>query len=169
MKFTDGAARSTALKTLKRNSYFAHPENVLLSMLSDEDYQVHYMAVNKILAIRGVQEVGRVVIPADVFEGGNQCDEHKESLSMATKQANVSNVCRFRRPKINNKAEVYYKMLNMNWAEIKELYATKHICHKNLAKIWQTPLKLQHPCHNQAIERHIKVVTEPSAAVSTIE
>ena len=63
MKFTDGAARSTALKTLERNSCFAHPENVLLSMLSDEDYQVRCMAVNKILAIRGVQ----VAIPADVF------------------------------------------------------------------------------------------------------
>ena len=51
MEFTDGVARSTALKTLERNSYFAHPENVLLSMLSDEDYQVRCMAVNKVLAI----------------------------------------------------------------------------------------------------------------------
>ena len=70
MEFTDGAARSTAVKTLERNSYFAHPESVLLSMLSDEDYQVRCIAVNKILAIRGVQEFGRVVIPANVFEGG---------------------------------------------------------------------------------------------------
>ena len=51
MKFTDRAARSTALKTSERNSYFAHPENGLLSMLSDEDNQVRCMAINKILAI----------------------------------------------------------------------------------------------------------------------
>ena len=38
MKFTDGASRSTALKTLERNSCFAHPENGTTSMLSDEGY-----------------------------------------------------------------------------------------------------------------------------------
>ena len=65
------------------------------------------MAINKILAIRGVQEVGRVAIPADVFEGGDQCDDHEESHSMATMQADVSNVRQFRRPKINTKAKVY--------------------------------------------------------------
>ena len=133
MEFTDGVARSTALKTLERNSYFAHPENVLLSMLSDEDYQVRCMAVNKVLAIRGVQEVGRVVIPADVFEGGDQFDDHEESHSMATMQADVSNVRRFCRPKINNKAKI-------NRAEIKEPPTIKHICDENLAKIRQTPL-----------------------------
>ena len=169
MKFTDRAARSTDLKTLEQNSYFAHPENVLLSMLSDVDYQVGCMAINKILAIREVQEVGRVVIPADVFEGGDQCDDHEESHSMATMQADVSNVRRFHRPKINNTAKVYHKVVNMNWAEIKEPPAIKHNCDENLAKIRQTPLKLQHPCHNQAVERHIKVVTEASAAVSTFE
>ena len=36
------------------------------------------MAVHKILAIRGEQEVGQVVITADVFEGGNQCDDYEE-------------------------------------------------------------------------------------------
>ena len=120
MKLTDGAARSTTLKTLEQNSYFAHPQNVPLSMMSDENYHVRCIAVNKILAIRGVQEVGPVVLPADVFEGGDQCNDHEESHSMATMQAEVSNVRGFRRPKINNKAKVYYKMVNMIWAKIKE-------------------------------------------------
>ena len=57
---------------------------------------------------------------------------------MATMQADVSNVRRFRRPKINNKAKVNYKMVNMNWAEIKEPPAINHICDENLAKIRQT-------------------------------
>ena len=30
----------------------------------------------------------------------------------------------------------------------------------------QEPLDLNHPCHNQAVERHVKLVTEASAAVS---
>ena len=138
-------------------------------MLSDKDYQVRCMAVNKILTILGVQEVGRVVIPADVFEGGDQCNDHEESHSMATMQANVSNVRQFRRPKINSKAKVSYKSENMNWAKIKEPPAIKHICDENLAKIRLTPSKLQHPCHNPAVERHIKVVIEASAAVCTFE
>ena len=58
---------------------------------------------------------------------------------MATMQADVSNVRRFCRPKINNKAKVYYKMLNMNCAEIKEPSAIKHICDENLAMIQKTP------------------------------
>ena len=80
---------------------------------------------------------------------------------MATMQADVSNVRRFRRPKINSKAEVYYKMVNTKWAE-RTTPAIIHSCDENLVKIWQTPLKLQHPRHNQAIERHIKVVTKAS-------
>ena len=60
-------------------------------------------------------------------------------------------------------------MVNMNWAEMKKNPAIKHICDVNLAKIRQTPSKLQHPCHNQAVECHIKVVTEASATVSTFK
>ena len=60
-------------------------------------------------------------------------------------RADVSNVCRFRRPEINSKAKVYHKIVHMNWAEIKEPPAINHICDQNLAKIRQTPLKLQHP------------------------
>ena len=33
----------------------------------------------------------------------------------------------------------------------------------------ENQLILEHPCHNQAVERHIKLVTEASAAVTGFE
>ena len=39
-------------KTIQRNGFYAHPENVLLSMLADEDAMVRERAVDKILALR---------------------------------------------------------------------------------------------------------------------
>ena len=69
----------------------------------------------------------------------------------------------------STKLKFFYKMVNTNWAEINEPPAIKHTRDENLAKIRQTSLKLQHPCHNQAVERHIKVIIEASAAVSTFK
>jgi len=38
-----------------------------------------------------------------------------------------------------------------------------------LLKCWQQPLVLQHPCHNQAVERHVKLVTEVVSVVTRYE
>jgi len=36
---------------IQRNAFFAHPENILLGMLSDDDENVQRLAVNKILSV----------------------------------------------------------------------------------------------------------------------
>ena len=36
---------------LHRNAYFAHHENLLLAMLGDDDQNVRFLAINKILSI----------------------------------------------------------------------------------------------------------------------
>ena len=41
-----------ALKILKRNAFFAHQENILLSMLADDDKMVRHLAVSSILSMR---------------------------------------------------------------------------------------------------------------------
>ena len=41
-----------ALKVLKRNVFFAHQENIILSMLADDDKIVRHLAVSKILSMR---------------------------------------------------------------------------------------------------------------------
>ena len=57
-----------ARKNHSRNAYWAHPECLLLSMLTDSDEQVRTTAVEKILSVRGDQEYGenstrKLVIP----------------------------------------------------------------------------------------------------------
>ena len=42
---------TVALNVLQRNAYFAHPENVLLGMLGDNNENLQRLAVNKIPAL----------------------------------------------------------------------------------------------------------------------
>ena len=168
MKFTNGETRNIALKTLERNSFYAHPENILLSMLSDEGYQVRCMAVNKILANRSEQRAATALIQSDNFKGGYQSDDDIDLENASTIQA-YDHIRRFRRPNLNHKAKVYYKIMNMNLPDMEEPPATKHLCNKELEAIRQIPFRLKHPCHNQAVERHIQVVSESSAVVRLFE
>lgn len=45
-------SKSIVLKTIQRNSFFAHPDNVLLAMLQDDEAHVREMAVQRILKVR---------------------------------------------------------------------------------------------------------------------
>ena len=47
-----------------------------------------------------------------------------------------------------------------------ELPALKHVWNKKIEAFQQHKLNLEHPCHNQAVERHIKLVSGASAAVA---
>ena len=42
----------------------------------------------------------------------------------------------------------------------------KHLLNKEIEAFQQHKLNLEHPCHNQAVERHIKLVSEASTAVA---
>ena len=98
------------LDVLQRNGYFAHPENVLVAMLGDDNEDLRRLAVNKIFA-----------------------------------------------------------MVNMNLPDITEPPATRLLSDEAINSLRLTPLRLDHPCHNQAVERHVKLVTEASAAAATFE
>ena len=67
-KLPNAQIRTVALNVLQRNAYFAHPENVLLGMLGDNDENLRRLAVNKIAALRN--SVFQCHIPIDDFEGG---------------------------------------------------------------------------------------------------
>ena len=42
--------REVALDAMQRNGYFAHPENLLIAMLGDNDEQIRSMAVTNVIA-----------------------------------------------------------------------------------------------------------------------
>ena len=50
-------------------------------------------------------------------------------------------------------------MVNLNSKEIKQPPAIKSFSDLDIDDILNTPLKLDHPCHNQSVERHVKLVT----------
>ena len=52
-QFPHSKIRSTVLKFVQRNAFFAHPENVLLGMLGDDDEEIGRLAVNKIQVLQG--------------------------------------------------------------------------------------------------------------------
>ena len=110
-------------------------------MLADNDHNVRLLAVNKILSIRvskkNLDNVGR-----------NEVDVRKFII-----------------PKINTNAKTYYSLSSISLKDMHEPPALKHLLNKEIEAFQQHKLNLEHPCHNQAVERHIKLVSEASAAV----
>ena len=147
------------LDVLQRNGYFAHPENVLVAMLGDDNEDLRRLAVNKIFAIRS--KIPNVVIENDNFEGG--------FIKPVGVFDDSSTIRKFLIPKINFMAKSYHKMVNMNLPDITEPPATRLLSNEAINSLRLTPLRLDHPCHNQAVERHVKLVTEASAAAATFE
>jgi len=127
VKLSDSDMRNTAQESLQRNSFFAHPENVLLCMLSDQDNQVHGIAVNKILATRDGQPE-RDVIPDDNFHGGYDLgfDDENDSECFNTFTHDVH---MFQKPMLNVKAKVYiqngkHEFSNSDRASYNSAYAS---------------------------------------------
>ena len=142
MGFPNKIIQEIAVAVLQRNAYFAQHENILLAMLADNDYNVHLLAVNKILSIRvSKKNLDNV--------GHDEVDVRKFII-----------------PKINTNAKIYYSLSSLSLKNMHELPALKHLLNKEIEAFQQHKLNLEHPCHNQAVERHIKLVSEASAAVA---
>ena len=61
-QFPDKQVRDVALKVLQRNAFFAHPEQVIIVMLGDENKPVRDVAVDKIMSIRDTLTAGHTDI-----------------------------------------------------------------------------------------------------------
>ncbi|ESO12755.1 hypothetical protein HELRODRAFT_159338 [Helobdella robusta] len=123
---------------LQRNAYFAHPENILLSMLADEQKHIRELALRRILKCRA-------------------------------NDATLNTVRVFKVPKLNFDAINYYDMIDWHATEITEPPLTKDITTEALEQmIMDIPNNIEFlklPCHTQAVERMIKLVTEASLSV----
>lgn len=131
--------RNVVIGVAQRNAYFAHQENVILAMLGDENETVREMAVKSILAAR------RLKIPAKLRK--------------------------FKLPEINFNAQVYYEMTTSNQPLNLEPPVTKGLPKSTLLECIQNGNFIRDligsiPCHSQAVERSIKLVSETSKVVS---
>ena len=70
---------------------------------------------------------------------------------------------------LNTKAKVYYKLIDLDGDDVSEPPATIHLSIEQLQNMYKTKYKLELPCHNQAVKRRIKVVTEASMLVCGFE
>ena len=155
ISFPNQKVGEIGLKVLQNNGFFAHPENILLGMLGDDDEDLRRMAVNKLCCLRSK---GRGDPIDDNFE--------REFIDPSSVPTTCTAVRKFLIPKINFKAKSFLEMVNLNVSDIFEPPAIKQFSYEEINKLRLRPLKLSHPCHNQAVERHVKLVTEASASTT---
>ena len=120
-----------------RNGYYAHSENVLVGMLASNEDEVRLKAIQTILSAR------------------------KESHSHSS-----TKVRQFVVPEINIEANNFYDMIDFS-DEVYEPPLLTRFKNNEIEELDSRPLKLLHPCHNQAVERHVKLVTEAARKVAT--
>ena len=142
MGFPNKIIQDIAVAVLQRIAYFAHHKNKVLATLADNDHNVRLLAVNKILCIR----------------------VSKKNLDNVGRDEEVD-VRKFIIPKINTKAKTYYFLSSFSLKDMHEPPALKHLLNKEIEAFQQHKLNVEHPCHNQAVERHIKLVSKASTAV----
>ena len=146
-KFPYKIVCEVALKAMQRNAFFAHPENVLVGMLGDEDINLRRIAVNMIVNFRS--------------------KAREAAAKGETSRANC--LRKFQIPKIYPTAKAINKFIELNVDTLLEPPLTMGIADEELQEFITTPLLTRLPCHNQAVERHVKLVTEASASVSSFE
>ena len=67
----------------------------------------------------------------------------------------------FHVPIINVKANVCYQLANTKICS-QQPSAIAHLTNDSIEECRMKPLLLYHPCHNQTVKRHVKLVTETS-------
>lgn len=125
-------------KVFTDNGYFAHPENLLLSMLVDSRKHVRELAARRIQKARLKQPT-------------------------ATEEVRV-----FKVPSINFTAAEYTELIDWQSTTITEPPLAAALTNQELQEIIQgtfVPNFGKFPCHTQAVERCVKVVTEASLKV----
>lgn len=127
---------------IQRNSYFGHCENIILAMMFDARISVRKMGMEKILQARALAR--------------NQ-------------------LRKFTLPILNFNAKDYYEIITWDEIELTEPPILSNLSVTELEKIIADPdvalganVKL-YPCHTQAVERGVKVVTEASASVCGVK
>jgi hypothetical protein len=161
-QFPHTKVKTIALRYIEINAFFAHPENVLIAMLGDEDSHIRNLAVNRVMQIRG--GLHDTEDDTDEFRGGDLSDQEDESYKRdVTEESRF--IRKFKVPKINTKAKVYHKMVNISSPDVSEPPVISRLTDEEILNVRDHKLILKHPCHTQAVERCIKVVSDASSEV----
>ena len=124
---------------ISRNAFFAHPENILLCMVTDHREHIRELGLRRILKARSQNSGGK-------------------------------GVRQFIVPDLNFNAEDYFDLIDWQKTVITEPPVLTDISENDIkmfvaigaAPVIDFP---KYPCHTQAVERCVKLVTEASSAV----
>ena len=130
-------------------------------MLGDDDKEIRRLAVNKIQALRG-KSLQHTIANGN-FEG-----DYTKNYQNTEDAVNVSSIRVFEVPIINVNGRSFYQIVDLNGREVKKPPAIKHLSDSKIGVSRKNLLKLSHPCHNQHVERHVKLVTEALSQVCGI-
>ena len=134
----DDQMRECIQSTLSRNSYFAHPENILIAAVNDSDYIVRRDAVQKIVHARKNVDGDKGV--------------RKFSISTIN---------------LNFEATSYLDLIDWKCSSITPPPMLSSMSDDELsaaAELGPVPMP-RLPCHTQAVERAVKEVTRVSTKV----
>jgi hypothetical protein len=133
--------REVVEKSIQNNSFYAHPENMLIAMLCDEDISVRYLAYQRIVAARSVTStiVRQFQKPTINFNAKKYYDLIDWN-------------------KIKTTEPPLTKKLSDNDLQL----LVKHGRNSETFKSGT----FKYPCHTQSVERCVKLVTEASIKVA---
>ena len=142
-RYLETEIRKQVDAVIQRNAYFAHEENLLLTMLVDDRASIRQLALRRILAAR----------------------KHRSQ--------NCS-IRLFKVPKVNFEAEQHIDLIDWQKTIRVEPPLTKKISEQDLmlyiANSDLTYLSFpEFPCHSQAVERAVQLVSEVSRVVCGYE
>ena len=180
IEFSRKLKQKIAQKSIQCNGFYAHPEAILRSLLADDDQSLRQQAVEKVLAIRAdlaktTEEDGEEETEEEEEEDEDEWEDEddldtEELILDVSEQAAIENstVRQFGVPKINFKATTYPNLINWKKTTFSEppITLTLALSDDELRGLVEKPLFVPfYPCHMQAVERAIKLVTEATGSV----
>ena len=158
-------------KSIQHNAHYAHSENILLTMLTDEDKSIREQAVSTILKIRS-ENAAKPVPESVIVE--EDCDDIQIASESEPEEIEgeddlptpkIYPVHSFKVPELNFDATTYTEM-NSRKKDVFEPPLTLELSSTRLRQCIEDPLFVpNYPCHTQMVERTVKMVTEASSAV----
>ena len=137
LNFPDSKVKEIVLKVLRHNAFFAHAENILIVMLSDQDGQIRNIAVNRTMALR--QKTQMELFPNMPGKGGGDIEpKNVNNHPISQDSLSSSNVRIFKIPEIDVKSKSYYQMTSLELQN--EPPATMKMTNEELEDVITTPL-----------------------------
>lgn len=171
MKQLNNEEKAIVKKTVQRNVFFAHTDQLLLGMCADEDRNVRKNAVSMIRKIREENQPKEECIESSEGEAEDSApaadEEKSEEENVIDDVPSVVNIRKVVTPKIKWQAQNYHSMINWKNELKTEPPYIASLSDQQVTDIIKTPVVLpKWPNHTQAVERGIKVMTEACTEVT---